>query len=150
MVREHHPRTLVGGNGPHVVFEHEALRESVVAGHCDGTGGPQPTPLPQHRVGVHVGAGLGDAEPGQVAHLGPGESTGDGRCSDLDVRVDGDERTGDDQPHAALIAQDQEESEAGDEPTEHDAGPCRLTGRSMSVAVYAPADRFQDAPTVER
>ena len=66
---EHHPRPLLGRHRPHLVLEHETVELAVVAADRDGAGTPEPGALPDHRVGVHVGAGLGDTEPRELVDL---------------------------------------------------------------------------------
>ena len=89
--RQHHPRPLLGGHRPQLVLEHEAVELAVVAAHGDGAGTAEARALPDHRVGVHVGARLGDAEPRQLADVDAVEPLADVGVGDLGLGVDGDE-----------------------------------------------------------
>ena len=53
---------------PELLLDDEAVEAAVVVGDGDGAGADRAVTLPEHRVGVHVGAGLGDAEPREVTH----------------------------------------------------------------------------------
>ena len=67
---------LLDGHRPQLVLEHEAVELAVVAAHGHGPGAAEALTLPDHRVGVHVGARLGDAEPREVADRDPVEALG--------------------------------------------------------------------------